>query len=290
MEELTDMVTLPILVRHTDKDEILSQLKEDVKKGNLRRELRDKGYKECFTEISMQGGAMMRGDRLIIPKMLRVGVLEAAHQGHPGQQSMTRQMRGTCWWPGMNVDIKEYMETCIPCLAAVERNRTEPMQIRKMLERPWQHCSADYKGPIAGKYYFHVLIDNYSRWPEVQMVTSMSFEQLQGKMEDSFSIHGVPESITHDNGPCYNSGDWKKFGQKWGFQSQPCTPENLKANGITERFMGVLVKIVHTAVAEGQDPRLEVRRRLLIYIFINVTHLYCTIVLVIRCNNENKTH
>ena len=29
--------------------------------------------------------------------------------------------------------------------------------------------------------------------------------------------------------------------------------------------MGVLVKIVHTTVAEGQDPRLEVRRRLLNY-------------------------
>jgi len=164
----------------------------------------------------------------------------------------------------MSTDIREYVETCILCIAAVERNRTEPMQIRKTLERPWQHCSADYKGPIAGKYYFHILIDNYSRWPEVQMVTSTSFEQLQGKMEDSFSINTVPESITHDNGPCYNSG-WKKFGWKWGFQSQPCTLENPKANGIMERFMGVLVKIVHTAVAEGQDPRLEVRRRLLNY-------------------------
>ena len=54
MEELTDVVMLLILIRHTDKDEILSQLKEDVKKGNLRRELRDKGYKECFAEVSVQ--------------------------------------------------------------------------------------------------------------------------------------------------------------------------------------------------------------------------------------------
>ena len=48
MEELTDVVTLPILVRHTDKDETLNKMKEDVKKGSLRKELRDKGYKECF--------------------------------------------------------------------------------------------------------------------------------------------------------------------------------------------------------------------------------------------------
>ena len=33
----------------------------------------------------------------------------------------------------------------------------------------------------------------------------------------------------------------------------------------SQRFMGVLVKIVHAAVAGGQDPRLEVRRRLLNY-------------------------
>ena len=30
-------------------------------------------------------------------------------------------------------------------------------------------------------------------------------------------------------------------------------------------FMGVLVKVVHAAVASGQDPRVEVRRRLLNY-------------------------
>merc|ERR1712059_168869 len=199
---------------------------------------------------------VMMGGRVIIPKKLRVGTLEAAHQGHPGQQSMTRQMRGTCWWPGMTGDIKKFAETCIPCMAAVARNQTEPMQIRETPDRPWQHCSADYKGPIVGKYYFHVLIENYSRWPEVQMVTSTSFEQLQGKLEDSFSIHGVPESITHDNGPCYNSADWRKFGQKWGFQGRPCTPENPKANGIAERFMGTSKSSTHGS-GRGERPKIR---------------------------------
>ena len=78
-------------------------------------------------------------------------------------------------------------------------------------------------------------------------------------------MHGIPDSITHDNGPCYNSGDWKKFARKWGFDARPCTPEHPQANGIAERFMGVLVKVVHAAVASNQDPRVEVRRRLLNY-------------------------
>ena len=97
------------------------------------------------------------------------------------------------------------------------------------------------------------------------MVTSTDFEKLQDKLEDSFVLHGIPDSITHDNGPCYNSGDWRKFSRKWGFEVRPCTPEHPQANGIAERFMGVLVKVVHAAVANNQDPRVEVRRRLLNY-------------------------
>ena len=165
----------------------------------------------------------------------------------------------------MSTDVKEFQESCVPCLAAVDSNTTPPMQIRETPDRPWQHCSADYKGPIGGKYYFHVLIDNYSRWPEVAMVTSTEFGKLQDRLEESFSMHGIPDSITHDNGPCYNSSDWIKFAKKWGFEARPCTPEHPQANGIAERFMGVLVKVVHAAVASNQDPRVEVRRRLLNY-------------------------
>ena len=265
MEELTDAVTVPVLQRHTKADKDIQKLVEDIKKGRLREELRSSGYKECFQELSVHEDMLMRGDRVVIPRSLRADVLQAAHLGHPGKESMIRQLRQSCWWPRLSTDVKEFQESCVPCLAAVDSNTTPPMQTRETPDRPWQHCSADYKGPIGGKYYFHVLIDNYSRWPEVAMVTSTEFGKLQDKLEDSFILHGIPDSITHDNGPCYNSGDWIKFARKWGFDARPCTPEHPQANGIAERFMGVLVKVVHAAVANDQDPRVEVRRRLLNY-------------------------
>ena len=40
MEELMDVVTLLILVRHTDGNDMLQQLKEDIRKGRLQKELR----------------------------------------------------------------------------------------------------------------------------------------------------------------------------------------------------------------------------------------------------------
>ena len=65
------------------------------------------------------------------------------------------------------------------CAAALPRNTPPTMKVRETPDRPWQHCSADYKGPIAGKYYFHVLIDNYSRWPEMAMTTSTGMDKLK---------------------------------------------------------------------------------------------------------------
>ena len=42
--------------------------------------------------------------------------------------------------------------------------------------------AADFKGPIIGNgkaYYFHLVIDTLSRWPEVALVSSTAFDKLQ---------------------------------------------------------------------------------------------------------------
>ena len=62
---------------------------------------------------------------------------------------------------------------------------------------------ADFKGLIGGNYYFHVMIDELSRWPELEMVSSTSFKKL--KLERSWGLLGITEQITHNNGPPYNS-------------------------------------------------------------------------------------
>ena len=83
MEKLTGVITMPILIRHTDRNIMLRQLKEDIKKGRLWKELREEGFKEYFHELTIQEEAILRGEGILIPKSLRTGVLEAAHQGHP---------------------------------------------------------------------------------------------------------------------------------------------------------------------------------------------------------------
>ena len=48
-----------------------------------------------------------------------------------------------------------------------------------------------------------------------------------------------------------------------GFESRACTPEHSEANSIAERFMSVLVKIIHAAIKDKKYPHVEMRRRLM---------------------------
>jgi len=79
-----------------------------------------------------------------------------------------RQLRQTVWWPGISRDVKEYTASCLGCTAAENKNGTPPIIERETSIGPWLDCSADFKGPNYWKDYFHVLIDNYSRWPGYQ--------------------------------------------------------------------------------------------------------------------------
>ena len=72
-------------------------------------------------------------------------------------------------------------------------------------EKLWSHIQVDFKGPIGSKYYFHVMIDQLSRWPEVEVVKSTSFAHFKPALERSWALLGILEPITHDNRPPYNS-------------------------------------------------------------------------------------
>ena len=264
VDSMTDAVTIPILARYTNKE--YKHLVEDVQRGRLGENSKQlAGIKECFQELSLSQGVILRGDRLLIPVKLRPDILEAAHEGCPGGDAMLRQLRMDVWWPGMDKDVKKFTRTCLACSAAVPTTHTPPMAVRETPNRVWSEVQVDFKGPVAGRYYLHVVIDQLSRWPEVEIVSSTSFEKLRPALERSWGLLGIPDRVTHDNGPPYNSENWRRYAKEKGFELNPCTPEHPRANGIVERFMGVLVKTIHTAVATGKDVEIEVQKRLLNY-------------------------
>ena len=184
---LPEAVTTEVLRQYTAKDSVLSRLVEDINKGRLEENRETAPYKLVFPELVVVAGVLMRGDRAVIPKDLRLDILAVAHEGHPGTVSMLTKLRELVWWPGMTEDVKEYVATCnMGCVAATATNRTPDMMERTTPDRVWQNVSADYKGLIGGKYYLHVLVDNLSRWPEVEVTKSTSMDKLYKVLDKTF--------------------------------------------------------------------------------------------------------
>ena len=61
-------------------------------------------------ELSEREGIILRGDRILVPGELGGDVLDASHKGCAGREAMTRQLRGSVWWPGMETRKADHRE------------------------------------------------------------------------------------------------------------------------------------------------------------------------------------
>ena len=265
-EILPQAITLDILRRASSKDKMLQLLISYIKtqnKSDCKKHL--KPYYSIFDELTKVDGVILRGSQIVIPESLQTDIIGLAHEGHQYAEKTLQLLRQTCWFPGMRKQVLSYVESCLPCNAAQAHTPPFPLEPNLLPDRPWQRLHADFKGPIEGWYYLHVIIDQYSKYPEVDLVTSTSFKKRKPVLDHVFATHGFPETVTTDNGPPYSSYEMEKYAKAKGFRLTPVTPDDPQCNGFVESFVKVMCKLLHTAVSENKDPKTELYNYLLHY-------------------------
>lgn len=176
-----------------------------------------------------------------------------------------RLLRQTVWYPNIDTDSEVLINSCIPCQATGPAPKPEPLQMSELPSRPWSEISADFFGPVPTGEYVLVVIDEYSRFPEVDLLTSTSAPAVIPKMDRMFSIHGIPDQVKTDNGPPFQGKDFAKFSEVKGFHHRKITPCWPQANSEAERFMRTMGKAIRTAHADGKNWRRELNQFLLNY-------------------------
>ena len=126
---------------------------------------------------------------------------------------------------------------------------------------PWKELSMDFLGPLPSGDYLMVVIDEYSRFPEVEIVTSTSARSTIPKLDAIFARQGIPDVLKSDNGPPFNGTDFKNFAELLGFQHRKITPLWPRANGEAERFiMTTLEKCIRAATVEHKNWKQELNK------------------------------
>ena len=263
-ELIPSAIPMSVLQSETANDVVLQKVKEDiVNRKKCRKDLTS--YVGVFRELSYVNGLVLRGSKIVVPEKLQGEVIGLAHEAHLGMDKTVALIRETMWFPKMHEKVCRYVESCRGCLAAISHTPPVPLQPNLLPEKPWQMLHADFKGPIGAKYYLHIIIDQYSKFPEVDVITSTKFQSLRPILDRIFSTHGIPDSLTTDNGSPYFSQELKNYSKEMGFKLDPVSPKDPQCNGFAENFVKSLCKLIHTCAAENKDPKKELSRFLLQY-------------------------
>lgn len=185
-------VTADSIAYETKKDKELNELLQALQSGNQIQ--KSKFHDIGQLEFTLQNNVIMRGHRVVIPIKLRSIILRELHSGHFGVVKMKNLARNYCWWPGMDNEIENLSKNCAECRAHMN-NPT------KIAVHPWQPPSApmqrvhlDFAGPFLGKNFF-ILVDAYSKWPEVYIMKDITSGSTIKICEQIFAAYGIPHTI-----------------------------------------------------------------------------------------------
>ena len=159
----------------------------------------------------------------------------------------------------------QMIKGCIACQANGPENRPESLQMSPLPPEPWDTVHVDFCGPFPTGEYLLVVIDAYSRFPEVEVVHSTAAKGTLIRLDRIFATHGIPTILKSDNGPLFFGEEFTAHMLEMGISHQKITPLWPQANSEAENFMKPLTKAVHAAHAAGRDWKKDLYRFLLNY-------------------------
>ncbi|XP_022808223.1 uncharacterized protein K02A2.6-like [Stylophora pistillata] len=105
---------------------------------------------------------------------------------------------------------------------ATREKQTEPIKTTTIPDRPWDIVPVDFGGPYPDRDYNLVIIDKRTR-------------------------------VETDNGPPFNSKQFKDFAREERFEHHKVTPLHPRASGEVERFVETINKTKRIAHLQGKD-------------------------------------
>ena len=107
----------------------------------------------------------------------------------------------------------------------------------------WVDISCDFFGPLASGDSL-LITDLYSRFPFTEVMKTANSAAVINRFERLFSILGYPESIKHDNGPPFNSNEFRYYLKSVNIRDASIIPEHPESNAAVESFNRLLKKLV----------------------------------------------
>ena len=180
--------------------------------------------KQCAHQLTTtQDGLLLKSRKIVIPHSLQEQAVHLAHCGHQGQTKTLALLREKVWFYGMSAAVERTVKNCLACQVATPTSAREPLQMSVLPSKPWTELSADFGHLPNGKQLL-VVTDEYSRYVVVDILDSTSARAIIPRLDRIFSEFGLPEQVKTDNGPPFNSSEFKTYMSNMGIKHRKITP------------------------------------------------------------------
>ncbi|CAB0006471.1 unnamed protein product [Nesidiocoris tenuis] len=261
-------VSKKALKEETTRDKILERIQRFVRDGwPAKKDLQEEfwPYFEKREELSIEEGCILWNGRIVMPSKLQDQMLNALHEGHPGEAAMKSIATLQVWWPKINQKIESFVKNCEGCQKTRPTGPAEsPVYFWNTPLEKWSRLHVDYAGPFEGKYWF-ILMDATSKWLEVIPVNHPSTAKTISVMREIFTRFGVPKSIVSDNGPQFTSHEFEKFCRNNNILHIKSTPYHPRTNGLAERAVRTFKERMKASRNDRGDVELKVQKFLISY-------------------------
>ncbi|XP_022801588.1 uncharacterized protein K02A2.6-like [Stylophora pistillata] len=165
----------------------------------------------------------------------------------------------------MDKQVENWCKTCHGCQLVGLPTPPEPLRHTEFPSQPWIDLAADLMGPLPSGEYVLVVVDYYSRYFEVDILTSVTSTKVIESLDKIFCTHGLPQSLKTDNGSQFVSDEFERFLETNDIEHRTSTPLWPQANGEVERQNRSLLKALKIAKAEKKNIWTEMRKFLTAY-------------------------
>ena len=225
--------TVEVIIMKGDKTREEDDILKEIRRNTTRE-------KEVIQALEKKDGLTWEDDgvvymegRIYIPnnKKIKEEILKENHDsvdmGHPGQHRMLELLKRNYWWPGLNEDVKRYVQGCIKCQQNKVQHQKKAGELHplEIPQGPWQEISIDIIGLLPkskGMDAIVVIVDRFTKMIRLKATTmNISLEGIAKiYRDDIWKLHGIPKKILSNRGPQFASKFMEEFTKALGTKRQ----------------------------------------------------------------------
>lgn len=188
-------------------------------------------------------------NRIVVPKLAREEILRLLHIPHAGQVKTRKAAQRLYFWPRINDNIKQLIESCPACQELRPSQQSEPL-IQTEATVPMQQVAVDLF-EVKGQHWL-CMVDRFSGFPFARRLSKLHTAHVTDIMLEWFLDWGFPQVIRSDGGPQFRSA-FQEFCKKHDIAHEVSSPYHPQSNGLAESTVKSVKYLLIKCKKSGED-------------------------------------